>query len=145
MLKFCLELHGHKRPICILGGSAQMWDVMVTQLIAICRSQGIMTIDGVHYLSAMEKDIDGWHVAKTYANVDKVGSMFFDVLHAAVACIPWGSFATLQPIPEASWSQDPTLAAIATTGAFSTQVETVCHCAGCRVLDARRDRSRIPT
>ena len=50
--------------------------------------------------------------------------MIFDVLHAAVACIPWGSYATLQPIPEASWSQDPTLAAIATIGASSTQVGT---------------------
>ena len=100
----------------------ELWDVMVKQIIAICRSQGIMAIDGVHYLSAMEKDIDGWHVAKTDANVDKIGNMIFDVLHAAIACIPWGSFATLQPIPEASWSQDPTFAAIATTGAFSTQV-----------------------
>ena len=64
-LKLCRELHGRKRPICILGGNAHMWslpgewDTMVAQLIAICRSGGIMAIDGVHYLSNMEKDPDG--------------------------------------------------------------------------------------
>ena len=48
--------------------------------------------------------------------------MVFDVIHAAVACIPWGSFATLQPLPDASWSQDPSFAAIAPIVVFSTQV-----------------------
>ena len=60
LLKLCRQLRAHKRPVCIIGGDAQMWsmpekwNVMVRQFILICRSQGVIAIDGVHYLQAME-------------------------------------------------------------------------------------------
>ncbi len=88
---------------------------MVDQLIAICRSQGMMAIGGVHYPVDTEKDPDRWRIAKTDANVDKIGNMVFDAIHAAIACIPWGSFAFLQPLPqpEAPSSRDAALAVYA--------------------------------
>ena len=43
-----------------------------------------------------------------------MGDVIFDVLSEAIACIPWGSFAFLQPIPpEEPLSQDSALAVLA--------------------------------
>ena len=69
----------------------------------------------------MEKVADGWHIAKTDANVDRVGNMIFDCINAAIACIPWGSFATLQPLPDTSWSQDPSFSLIAPAAVVMSQ------------------------
>jgi hypothetical protein len=69
------ELRAHKRPIMVLGGEAALWNmpegwnVMVRQLILICRSHGVMVIDGVHYYRRMRKCWDGWHIAKTTVGI----------------------------------------------------------------------------
>ncbi len=51
-LKPCTQLRAHKRPIMVLGGNAYLWnmpkgwDIMVQQMTLLCRSQGVMVIDG---------------------------------------------------------------------------------------------------
>ena len=60
LLKLCRQLRAHKRPVLILGGAAEMWqmpsswNVRVKQMILICRTQGVIAIDGAHYLQQME-------------------------------------------------------------------------------------------
>ena len=106
LLKLCGQLRAHKRPVMILGGNAELWsmppgwDIMVKQMILICRSQGVLAIGGVHYLTQMEKCGDGWHLYKTEANYEALSTMLLDAVDAAFAVIPYGSYVQFQPVPQ---------------------------------------------
>ena len=72
--ELCRRLRQHRRPVVILGGSADLWgfdprwDLMVAKAILICRSLGIQAVDGVRYFRQMQRMPSGWHSAKTEAN-----------------------------------------------------------------------------
>ena len=77
ILDLCDHLHMFRRPILVVGGSADLWgfelrwDGMVQQISRMTRTQGIPTIDGVQYVPSFNAGISA--VRAIY--VGKYGSL----------------------------------------------------------------------
>ncbi len=61
--EICGLLRRHKRPVLILGGTADLWkmkdlgwDSMVKNMILIAQREGIPCITGEHYSSQLERE-----------------------------------------------------------------------------------------
>ena len=99
MIELCRKLLKHKRAAIIIGGSAAlwgfdiMWDDMVKKAVLMCRTLGILAIDGEHYFRRMELQPHGWHVAKTAANADLMVAMIEETRNALYSVFPHGCYA----------------------------------------------------
>ena len=69
------------------------WDVMVHRIIRMARAQGIPTIDGAQYISALVRP-GNWHSTRTEANHDIYLRLFEDARNVAYAITPHGSYSS---------------------------------------------------
>ena len=104
IVRLCRMLQGHKRPVLIMGGSALLWkfpdgwDTFAAHLVLMCRTNGVLCIDGVQRLSQIRRAPDGWHSAKADIDMDKSMDMVYDAINVAYSVIPYGTYATAQAV-----------------------------------------------
>ncbi len=106
MVKLCLELKKHKRPVVFIAATgeqwgfspdvARKWNIMAVQLKAICHRMGVMCVDGQSYYDLVKSAKDGWHFVSEKATTDVMCTMLSDAINAVFRAIPNGSFATVQ-------------------------------------------------
>ena len=74
------------------------WDTFVAYVVLMCRTNGVLCIDGVQHLSQIRRAPDGWHSAKTEIDLDKSMAMVYDAINVAYSVIPYGTCATAQAV-----------------------------------------------